>query len=210
MVNSYVPNCCSSSQQLSFVVLLPFPLLCTLKQRPLFGLNYLPYNFCFCFQPVFTAPSCQKSHILNNAVGHTLKPHEIPGFLAARHKLAITLGQNLSSYTAWGKFTDIVKMYPFVLFFNTTSEKQSPISIPWQFYLHFWRHLDDKLQIECIQKTAGERWGAQTSFKRIFMSDHFTRISSFTFLKSEATHTTMHRQFAHTAVCKPSVFTFAS
>lgn len=103
-----VPNCSNCILWFHF----HFLYYACISRRPLLGLNYLPCNLCFCFQLVFTAESCQKSHILNTAVGHTLKPHEFPGFLAARHKLLITLGQSLPSYGMWSKFTDISENAP--------------------------------------------------------------------------------------------------
>lgn len=113
--------------------------------RPLVALNYLPYNLCFCFQLAFTAESCQKSHILNIAVGHTLKPHKFPGFLAARHKLPITLGQTLSSYGTWNKFSELGENAPtrtihsYYIWKTVTS-----VLIHWQVGSYFWNYSDDR------------------------------------------------------------------
>lgn len=182
-----------------------------ISRRLSFGQSYLPYNSQFCFQPVLTAESCQKPHILNEAVGHTLKSHEISGFLSARCKLPIIFGQTPSTSRAWGTYIDMMKMYSFVLYFKTIFQKQF-ISAAWQFDLYFWKHLDDRLQLECTSAFSNPWENAEMSKHRHdFTSNHLTRLELHAPEKVKLPTPLSTGNFKHTHVQAIwSVCTFAS
>lgn len=146
-----------------------------ISRRPFFG-QLFTLQFTILFSTSIYCWIMPKTTYIEWCSGSYFKSHEIPGFLSARCKLHIILGQTSFTSRAWAKYTNTVKMYSFVLYFKTIFQKQF-ISIAWQFDLHFWKHLDDRLQLECSSAFSNPWENAEMSKHRHdFKFNHLSRL----------------------------------